>query len=360
MLSVDRLTSLPQLESLKSRWIELHGEDQGAHFFTSWEWLHACLTTESNPWMILAVREGDGPYIGLLPLGDGRFPTFGPPLNRELYLAGIPRADFTGVLIANGEEYRVIPVLARYIETLPWDNFTLNDWPDDRIAALIAEFPEMKYRAKKAEPSPCPFIELPATWDAYMDSRTKHFRRTLRSKMRKCEAQPGFHFAVASPEDAEAAIDRLLELNAARWNKSRSKRNRTFRELFRRLHASGSFIVGSLKIGDLTIATQGSFVEPRSKTLLGYMMAYDAAYSHLSPGSMLVAMSIRYAIENGFACYDLSRGSESYKQSLASDTRYSNHVTLTRRTLRVAAVNAGRTGYFTAKAIARNLLRRSA
>ena len=66
MLSVDRLTSVPQLESLKSRWIELHGEDERAHFFTSWEWLHACLTTERNPWMILAVREGDGPYIGLV------------------------------------------------------------------------------------------------------------------------------------------------------------------------------------------------------------------------------------------------------------------------------------------------------
>ncbi|HEY3676789.1 MAG TPA: GNAT family N-acetyltransferase [Candidatus Tumulicola sp.] len=360
MLAIDRLTSVAQLESLKSRWIELHAEDERAHFFTSWDWLHACLTTESNPWMVLAVRDGDGPYIALLPLGDGRFPTFGPALNRELYLAGIPRADFTGVLIAKGEEHRVIPALARYIETLPWDNFTLNDWPDDRIAALIAEFPEMKYRAKKADPSPCPFIELPASWEAYLDTRTKHFRRTVRSKMRKLEAQPGFHFVVATQEESDAAIDRLLELNAARWNKSRRKRNRTFRELFRRLHASGNFILGSIKIDDLTIATQGSFVEPRTKTMLGYMMAYDAAYSDLSPGSMLVALSIRYAIENGFACYDLSRGSESYKQSLASDTRYSNHVTLTRRTLRVAAVNAGRTSYFAAKAIARNILKPSA
>jgi CelD/BcsL family acetyltransferase involved in cellulose biosynthesis len=356
----DRLTSLSELESHKSRWIELHGQDEHAHFFTSWEWLRACLSTERNPWMVLAVRDGDGPYVAFLPLGDGRFPMVGPSLNRELYLAGIPRADYTGMLVEKGYESRVIPVLASHIESLPWDNFTLNDWPDDRIAALIDAFPEMRYRATKAEPSPCPFIRLPATWDDYIKSRTRHMRQTLRSKMRKTETLPGYSFHVASISESDEAIDTLLELNSTRWKKSLRKRVRTFRELFRRCYATGNFVIASIKIGDKTIATQGSFVDKRLKTMLGYMMAYDAAYSHVSPGSVVVASSVRYAIEAGFEYYDLSRGNESYKKSFATDMRYSKHVTLTRRTLRVAAVNAGRAGFFTAKAIARSLLRRSA
>ncbi|HEY1427962.1 MAG TPA: GNAT family N-acetyltransferase, partial [Candidatus Tumulicola sp.] len=335
-------------------------QDERAHFFTSWEWLHACLMTDRNPWMILAVRDGDGPYLGFLPLGDGRFPTFGPPLNRELYLAGIPRADFTGILVATGEEERVLPALARFIETLPWDNFTLNDWPDERIAALIAEFPEIHYRAKTAEPSPCPLIALPDTWEEYMKTRTRHMRQTLKSKMRRTETQPGYSFEVAPPERAAAAIDQLLLLNSLRWKKSLNKRVRTFRELFVRLYATGNFVICSIKIGDAVIATQGSFVDPHTKTMLGYMMAYDASYSQLSPGSVVVGASVRWAIEQGFKFYDLSRGNETYKKSFATETRYSNHVTLTRRTLRVAAVNAGRSGFFTAKNIARNILRRSA
>jgi CelD/BcsL family acetyltransferase involved in cellulose biosynthesis len=357
---VDRLTSVPQLESLKSRWIELHQQDEYAHFFTSWEWLHACLMTERNQWMVLGVRDGDGPYVAFLPLGDGRFPAVGPPLNRELYLAGIPRADYTGMLLAKGYESRVLPALARYIESLKWDNFTLNDWPDDRIAAMIAEFPEMKYRTTTTEPSPCPFVTLPATWDEYMKSRGRHMRHTLKAKMRKLETLEGFRWEIASANDADAAIDRLLFLNASRWKKSHSKREKMFGELFRRCYASGNFLIGSIKIGDLTVATQGSFIDRNSKTLLAYMMGFDPAYSHVSPGSSLVALSIRTAIETGFAFYDLSRGEETYKKSFASDTRFSNHVTLTRRTLRVAAVNAGRNGYFTAKNIARGILRRSA
>jgi CelD/BcsL family acetyltransferase involved in cellulose biosynthesis len=357
---VDRLTSVPQLEALKSRWIELHQQDEYAHFFTSWEWLHACLTTERNQWMVLGVRDGDGPYAAFLPLGDGRFPIVGPPLNRELYLAGIPRADYTGMLVANGYERRVIPALARYIEKLPWDNFTLNDWPDQRIAALIAEFPEMQYRATKADPSPCPFIELPATWDEYVKSRGRHMRQTLKAKLRKVEMLEGFRWEVARRSEADGAIERLLDLNAVRWNKSRSKREKTFGELFRRCYASGSFLIGSIKIGGLTIASQGSFIDRDTKTVLGYMMAFDPAYKHVSPGSAMVALSIRTAIENGFAFYDLSRGDEAYKKSFATATRFSNHVTLTRRTLKVAAVNVGRTGFFTAKNIARGILRRSA
>jgi CelD/BcsL family acetyltransferase involved in cellulose biosynthesis len=360
MLAVDRLTSLPQLEAVKSRWIELYRQDDRAHFFTSWEWLHACLTTESNPWMILGVRDGDGPYIGLLPLGDGRFPNFGPTLNRELYLGGIPRADLTGFLIQSGEEHRVIPALARYIQSIPWDNFTLNDWPDDRIAALIAEFPEIAYRATTDEPSPCPMIKLAPTWEEYMAGRSRHTRNVIKGKFRKIEAAGEVRFDIVPDSEMDEAIETLLDMNASRWKKSRRKREQMFGHLFRKCRANGSFIIGALKLDGVLIALQGSFIDTKTKTLLGYMMAYDPAYSQLSPGSVMVARFIRHAIENGFEYYDLSRGEETYKKSFASDTRYSNHVTLTRRTLRTAAVNAGRSGFFKAKAIARNLLRPSA
>jgi CelD/BcsL family acetyltransferase involved in cellulose biosynthesis len=360
MLAVDRLTSFAQLDKIKDRWIELYHHDERAHFFTSWEWLQACLKTETNPWMVLAVRDGNGPYIGFLWLGDGRFPTFGPPLNRELYLGGIPRADFTGILIADGAESRVIPELARYIQALPWDNFTLNDWPDDRIAALVAEFPEISYRAKTADPSPCPLIALPATWDEYLKSRGRHMRQNLKAKMRKVESVEGFRFEVTRKRDAEAAISKLLDLNASRWNKSRRKRERTFGDLFRMCYANGTFLIGSIKFGDELVATQGSFIDRKTMTSLGYMMAYDAKYTSLSAGSVLVACSIRHAIEYGFKFYDLSRGDEYYKKQFSTSIRNSNHVTLTRRTMRVAAVNAGRTGYFKAKSIARNILRPSA
>jgi CelD/BcsL family acetyltransferase involved in cellulose biosynthesis len=90
------------------------------------------------------------------------------------------------------------------------------------------------------------------------------------------------------------------------------------------------------------------------------MMGYNANFSKLSPGAMLVALSLRHAIEEGFRRYDFARGGEEFKRSLCGDLHYTHHRKLTRRGLRVAAINAGRSGLDAAKGVARTLLRRSA
>jgi CelD/BcsL family acetyltransferase involved in cellulose biosynthesis len=90
------------------------------------------------------------------------------------------------------------------------------------------------------------------------------------------------------------------------------------------------------------------------------MMGYDAAYAKYSPGSVLICNSIRFAIENGYRRYDLSRGGEAFKSSLATGVTYTTHATLTRPGMRVAAVNAGRRSFFAVKGLARQLLVRPA
>ena len=94
--------------------------------------------------------------------------------------------------------------------------------------------------------------------------------------------------------------------------------------------------------------------------MLGYMMGYNAEYAKISPGALLLALSIRHAIEEGYARYDFARGSEEFKLSFCTQISYTNHAKLTRRGLRAAAVNAGRSGIVAAKGVARTILRRPA
>jgi CelD/BcsL family acetyltransferase involved in cellulose biosynthesis len=354
---VDRFSSFRELETLEPRWRELFATDPHANFFLSWEWICACLATDDTPWLVLGVRAGDGPYLAFLALNHGRFPTMGPPVNRELYLAGIPRGDYTGMLAVPGEEARVIPALARYIDGLSWDNFSLNDCADERLAMLVREFSPNRYTVTSGEPTPCPYIDLPATWEEYVSSRGVATRRTLRAKIRKTESLPGYHFRWVPKEEAAEAIELLLQINSARWKKDLNKRRRIFGELFRRCYASGRFVVATLYAGDTLLAAQGSFVEPSSSTILGYMMGYNPDFQKLSPGAVLVGLSTRHAIEHGFKRYDLARGGEEYKISLSNGLHYTSHTKLTRRGLRVAAVNAGRAGFVAAKGVARRLLR---
>jgi CelD/BcsL family acetyltransferase involved in cellulose biosynthesis len=87
------------------------------------------------------------------------------------------------------------------------------------------------------------------------------------------------------------------------------------------------------------------------------MLGYNPDFPKLSPGAVLVGLSMRNAIEQGFKRYDLARGGEEYKLSLCNGVQYTSHTKVTRRGLRVAAVNAGRSGFVAAKGIARTLLR---
>lgn len=357
---VDCLSQWSEFLAIRARWLELYAADPHANFFLSWEWMHACFATDKKPWLVLGVRSDDGPYVAFLPLNCGRFPAVGPAIGRELSLAGIPRSDYTGMLALPGEEQRVIPALARCIERLSWDNFALNDCADERVALLAREIASSCCAIAHLEPSPCPFIDLPSTWEGYLAGRSVATRRTLRARMRKLEALPGYRFRTVPPQEAEEAVELLLRINSLRWGKSLDRRRRIFGEVFRRCYAAGRFVVKTLHVGTTLIAAQGSFIEPDSRTLLGYMMGYDSNFSHLSPGTVLVALSIREAIEQGFARYDLSRGGEPYKRSLCTGLRYTAHAKLTRRGLRVAAINVGRSGLSAAKGVARALLRRPA
>ncbi|MBV8531746.1 MAG: hypothetical protein JO104_10545, partial [Candidatus Eremiobacteraeota bacterium] len=219
MLAVDCFSALEELDSIRARWTELYELDAHANFFLSWEWLHACLATQETRWLILGVREADGPYLAFLPLSCPRIPSRGPVLTRELSLAGSPRADVTGMLGITGEERRFIPALVREIKGLRWDTFTLNDYADARIAELVAELGASGYRATLGAQTPCPYIELPATWSEYLDSRSHATRRTIRAKLRRIESLPGYRLDFAPPSEAEAAIQRLLRMNSLRWGK---------------------------------------------------------------------------------------------------------------------------------------------
>jgi CelD/BcsL family acetyltransferase involved in cellulose biosynthesis len=359
-ITVDGFSTLEQLEPIRERWTQLYELDPDANFFLSWQWLSASLATESKRWIVLGAREADGPYLAFLPLSFGRFPRIGPALTRELSLAGSPRADFTGMLGVAGQEWRFIPALAREIEALPWDNLTLSDYADARIAALAAELGSRRYSLASGETIPCPYVELPKTWEAYLDSRSHATRRTIRTKMRKIESLPGYRLHFAPLEEARDAVETLLRLNSSRWKKNL----RTWRDLFEglltRCYASGRFRVVAMYHGNILMAAQGSFVDPTKRTMLGYMMGYNVEYARFSPGTMLICASIRRAIEEGYDRYDLSRGGQTYKTSLATHFAYTTHTTLSRRGVRVVAVNAARQSLIAAKRVARHFLVRPA
>ncbi len=357
---VDRFSSLDQLEHIRPLWKELYERDTAANLFLSWEWLAACLSAEALPWVILGVRDGDGPYLAFLPLRLSQFPERGPALTRDLSLGLSPHADFTGMLGVGGEESRFIPALAHKIEGLGWDNFRLNNYADSRITALVQRFTSSRYRIASGSPTPCPYVRLPSTWEEYLDSRGRSTRRTIRSHLRKLESLPGYRFHVASLDEATNAIDVLLRLHSLRWKKDFERRRSIIGELLGRCYQSERFQVCAMYDGSTLVATQGFFFDRNRRTIVAYMIAHNPDYAQYSPGVMLGCVSVRRAIEEGYESFNFSHGAQDYKMSLATGVEYISNTTVSRRNARVAVVHAGTTAVSAAKRLARNFLARRA
>lgn len=355
---VDRFSTLEQLEPIRSRWQELYACDSAANLFLSWEWVSACLTSEPTSWVILGARDG-GSYLAFLPLRFDRFPRRGPTLTRELWLGISARVDFTGMLGAAGDESRFLPALAREIKDLTWDTFILNNCADRRVAGLVNEFAPSSYQIATVEPTPCPYVQLPASWDEYLDSRGKSTRRTIRARLNKLQRLSDYHLYLAPPDEADSAIDALLRLHGSRWEKNLQMSQSGLDELLRRCYASGRFQIYGMYHGKELMATQGFFVDGERRTMVAYMIAYNPEYAEYSPGMMLACASVRFAIERGYERFDLSRGAQSYKMSLATNVEYITNTTVSRRSVRVAVVHAGKSAVSSAKRLARKFLVRS-
>lgn len=353
---VDHFSTLGELESVRARWRELYEIDSQASLFLSWEWMDACLATERKRWIVLGVRDEEGPYLAFLPLSAQRFPVVGPALTRELSLAGSPRADFAGMLGVAGEEHRYIPALAREIEALKWDRFSVKNCDDRRMVALVNEFSHDRYRIERGETTPCPFIELPVTWEEYLESRGKSTRRTIRSHLRKIEALPGYHLDFPKSEEGEEAIEMLLRVSSLRLKRHLREWRRVFGGLFSRCYASGRFQVAAMYQGQTLMAAQGFFLDRNRRAIVAYMIGHNPEYAKYSPGVMLGCASIRRAIEEGYRRYDLARGDQGYKMSLATGVKDTTSTTLWRRDTRGTALFMGRQSISAAKELARHVL----
>ena len=348
---VDRFSSFNELQRIQLRWVELYQSDSTANPFLSWDWVNACLSAGSESWLILGVRDG-GPYLAFLPLRFGQFPARGPALVRDLWLGLSPHADFAGMLGVADEESRFIPELARTIRGLRWDRFRLHNCSDSRLDALLGEFRSGRYRTAIGESTPCPYVDLPQTWDEYLSGRGKSTRRTIRAHLNKLESLPGYRLEFAPPDKAAAAIETLLRFHSIRWKKNLKAWRSMFGELFAQCYRAGCFATCAMYQGEAVIAIQGFFINQSRRTVVAYMIAHNPEYASYSPGVMLGCASIRRAIEEGFARYDLSRGAQEYKMSLATGVAWITNRTVCRRNPRVAVLRAGKAVVFCAKRVA--------
>lgn len=297
-----------------------------------------------TPWVV-TVEDGDT-LVGLLLL-SWRVASHrgGIPVRRlELLGTGEKEADeicsdYVGAIVARGMESEVAAALAAMLrDSAP------NDWDELRMPSMSADDPVVAELAAalgragivtSIETSgECPYIPLPATWEAYLQalgsSRKYVVTRSLR-ELDKWAGPGGWEVRKArTAEDLAAGVRVLSELHAERWT-SAGKSGVFSSDRFRRFHET---VMPRLLAGEDGASLDLSWLLVRGEPVAaaynlihgGRLQFYQSGRrvdvpKNVRPGIAMHALAIRASIEAGLREYDFLAGASRYKRDLALESR---------------------------------------
>jgi CelD/BcsL family acetyltransferase involved in cellulose biosynthesis len=162
-------------------------------------------------------------------------------------------------------------------------------------------------------------IELPDTWQAFLQRLNGKQRHELRRKLRRLNEAGDVQFRMIAPSPGPGnELDRFIDLFTASRSDKRSFMTAQMAGFFRSLAESfdGRRILqfGELALSGQVVAMVMCF-DYRSTRYL-YNSGFDPRFRQLSVGLVSKILSIRDAVEQGISCFDFLKGAEIYKQRL--------------------------------------------
>jgi CelD/BcsL family acetyltransferase involved in cellulose biosynthesis len=275
-------------------------------------------------------RDGEaGGFLFLCTRGDGA-----PGL--EL-MGGHDVADILDAVVAAGEEKAFWEALLSDPDRLLEDGPLTLQCLDPGSATpgiLEAICPAHGLSASFEETDRSPRMELPRTFEAYVEGLGKKERHELRRKMRRtAEALPGASLRVCrEPGEVAASLPAFLDLHRRSHPDKSAFMSGEMERFFREI-AEGFSGEGTLRLaflggpgGDAAAA----FQVVAGDRLLLYNSGYDPARRDANPGLALIARCVEAAIGEGFREYDFLRGTERYKYDLGGRDRAVVRATVSR------------------------------
>jgi len=324
-----------ELELLRGEWNRLLRSSATDSVFLSWEWLSTWWEVFGDghaPFYVTA-RDAGGELVGLAPLvvgaGRGRI---GRRL-RTLMIAGQQAetlSEFLDLVVVRGREPEAVPLLARSIlehAGSEWDRLVF-----ERVPTCSPNLPLLEQALRSAGLDPrrsageaSPYLPLPASWGALFDSMSRNFRSQWNHSLNKLARDGEVKLRFAGRDVAlDTAMDRLAELNRARWGaRGGSFRSEAYlrfhRLLSRRLHERGALLLVLLDVGDTTVAVRYDFLW--AGKIWCFQGGWLPAYERMNVGTILTGKVLEWGIENGYREYDFLKGDRPYKRRWASAAR---------------------------------------
>ncbi|WP_328305123.1 GNAT family N-acetyltransferase [Actinomycetospora sp. NBC_00405] len=287
--------------------------------FTTPEWFGAYARHygADAPPFVVRVRDADGSLAGLLPLcRSGRTVRFaGANVGDRFAPVAVAGREAEVARAAAGALGREAVVLHNVDAGAPWIG-ALGDGLRGRVAAT------------RLRGSVMPFVPLTGhTWDTFLGARSRNFRSQVRRKERALVDGEGAKFrATAVPGEVRADVAEFFRLHNSRWDEREGGSTITSPTVhaFHEDFAAAALERRWLRMSFLEV--EGTAVAALYAWRIGGRYAYfqagfDTAWADKSVGLVLMAHTVREAIEEGADEYDLLLGDETYKARFATDER---------------------------------------
>lgn len=317
--------------ALKAEWNTLLQRSRYNTIFLTYEWQTTwweCLGV-GELWIVAFRRADTDALVGIAPLylvtpDGGRWAG-----KRKFNLVGcIEVSDYLDIIVEKEWEEAVHAAFYAWLcsaDAPAWDVLDLCNLPQDSLTYRL--FPNVVndaiYRVDVSQEDVAPQFVLPLQYDTYLQEQVeKKQRHEIRRKQRRAERETTVDFYYVGPQDNLAAeMDDFVALQqASREDKAEfmtPEMRHFFGVMAQRMQEVGWLRLCFLSINGEKAASLLAFEYNRRYLL--YNSGFDPdAYSHLSPGWVLVAYTIQYAIAVGCQVFDFMQGNEEYKYRFGS------------------------------------------
>ncbi|HEX9049854.1 MAG TPA: GNAT family N-acetyltransferase [Anaeromyxobacter sp.] len=328
-LAVHLIEDERALDALEPEWNALL-ERGDASVFQSFEWLrtwwrHFGERRRDARLHVVTVRAG-GALVALAPLWIERSRLLGLAPFRRLLFLGHRDSDYLDVLAARGLEAEAADAIAGHLaaQRARFDVAVLEETPDRSRSGplLAAALARRGFRVARLPDSPCPRTALGRTWEETIARFGQSDRREVRRRLRNIQKEHRVELElVASGPDVGPAMREFVEMHQERWARDgwwgafADPAAAAFQyDVAERLARRGWLFLAFLRVDGRRVAVNYGF-QSRDAVAVYLPGAREAApaLARHSPGRVLHALSMQWAIERGLPVYDFMRGAEPYK-----------------------------------------------
>lgn len=167
----------------------------------------------------------------------------------------------------------------------------------------------------------------PGTWDGYLASLRGMFRKQMRKSWRLFAQHEGARFRrITGAAEAARVFDALARQQSARMHAQGQPYQLDepeFAAFYSRLVAEGiadgSVVLTALMRGETVVAALLGLTRRNSYVMI--RVGSDPAWSHCSPGRLVIVRTLEMLHEEGFRAFDFSVGRYAYKRRLGAQPR---------------------------------------